>query len=60
MEFGKGGLQYPITIPAGTHCTVADHGQYFVDDLSFLPANSIQKHDATYYGIRLNAEQVEA
>lgn len=59
MNFGKGGLSYPITIPAGTRCSETGDGQYFVEDISFLDRNSIVYHDANYYGIRLDADQVE-
>ena len=60
MTFGKGpaGTQATITIPAGTRCMPTGDGQYFVDDLSWLDRNSITYHDANYYGIRLNADQV--
>ncbi len=59
MLFGKGGIQTEITIPAGTRVSPASHGQYFVEDLSWLDRNSMTWHDANYYGIRLNADQVE-
>jgi hypothetical protein len=59
MPFGKGGIQVEIIIPAGTRVSPASHGQYFVEDLGFLDRNSMTWHDANYYGIRLNADQVE-
>jgi hypothetical protein len=58
MMFGKGPLQTEITIPAGTRVSPASHGQYFVEDLSWLDKNSMTYHDANYYGIRLNADQL--
>lgn len=61
MNFGKGGLQYPITIPAGTRVSDCGDGtgQFFVEDISFIDRKHIVWHDANYYGIRLNADQVE-
>jgi hypothetical protein len=59
MRFGKGGVLADITIPAHTRCVHASHGQFFVDDLSWLDRNSMTLHDATYYGIRIDADQVE-
>jgi len=59
MDFGKGSFQVPIVIPAGTRVSPAGHGQYFVDDLSWLDRNSMTWHDANYYGIRIDADQVE-
>jgi hypothetical protein len=58
MEFGKGGIKVPITIPAGTRCSETGDGQFFVEDLSWLDRNSMTWHDANYYGIRLNTDQV--
>jgi hypothetical protein len=50
-----------ITIPAGVRVKEipGEAGMYWVDDLTWLPKNSIQLHDATYYGIRLKEEDVE-
>lgn len=64
MNFGEGrpamgGSVHAITIPAGTRVMHADGGQFFVDDISFLDRNSMAYHDANYYGIRLDADQVE-
>jgi hypothetical protein len=59
MMFGKGSIQVEITIPAGTRCSPAGHGQWFVEDLSWLDRRSMTWHDANYYGIRLNEDQVE-
>jgi hypothetical protein len=58
MKFGKGGIVVDIVIPAGTRCKPAGHDQFFVADLSWLDRNSMTWHDAYYYGIRLNADQV--
>ena len=62
MNFGKGSIAYPITIPAGTRCRAcADAtGQYFVDDLRWInpTTEGVALHDATYYGIRLEPDQV--
>ena len=60
MTFGKGSIQAEITIPAGTRVVSASHGEYFVDDLSWLDRNGMTWHDAYYYGIRVPADQVEA
>lgn len=60
--FGKGPIQATITIPAGTRCKPCGDstGQFFVDDLSWLDKRTqgLTYHDAYYYGIRLNADQV--
>lgn len=58
----KGGSShgYTIDIPAGLLVKPADHGQYFLDELplDLFPVNSFERHDATYYGVRLNEEHV--
>lgn len=59
MKFGKGGIQADIIIPAYTRCSPTSHGQFFVEDLSWLDRNSMTWHDANYYGIRIDAEKVE-
>lgn len=59
MKFGKGGIQVDITIPAHTRCSPASHGQFFIEDLSWINRNSMTWHDANYYGIRVDADQVE-
>jgi hypothetical protein len=59
MMFGKGGFKAEITIPEGTRVSPTGDGQYFVEDLSWLNRNSMTWHDANYYGIRLDADQVE-
>lgn len=61
MMFGKGhpSMQVEITIPAGTRVSPTGDGQYFVEDLSWLDRNSMTWHDANYYGIRIDADQVE-
>lgn len=62
MKFGKGPIPADIVIPAGTRVKACDDGsgQFFVDDLSWLDAKTQgnDMHDANYYGIRLNADQV--
>lgn len=59
-DFGKGSpsMRETFTIPAGTRVKPCDDGtgEYFVDDLSSVPEFS--RHDATYYGIRVTADQV--
>lgn len=65
MEFGKGRIKAPLTIPAGTRvikCPPDGDGisrGYFVDDLSFLDSRTITYHDAYYYGIRVSAQDVD-
>lgn len=61
MQFSKGGFQVEICIPAGTRCKPAGNGQFFVDDLAWLDKRTqgLTYHDAYYYGIRLDADQVE-
>lgn len=56
VKFGPG--HSVATVPAGTRAAY-HHGQLFVDDFSFLPAGSMRHHDAYYYGIRLQPEDVE-
>ncbi len=52
-------LRTRIHIPKGTRVRPCDRGQFFVDDLSWIPSTqSILRHDAEHYGIRLDAEQV--
>jgi hypothetical protein len=58
MKFGKGG-QADIVIPAGTRVSPTGDGQWFVKDLSWLDRNSMTWHDANYYGIRLDTDQVD-
>lgn len=50
-----------ITIPAGLRCSPTSHEQFFLDQFpeDLFPANSMIRHDATHYGVRLNADQVE-
>jgi hypothetical protein len=52
---------YQVVIPAGTRVKPCNDGsgQFWVDDLSWIKAGSMLHHDATHYGIRLNADQVE-
>lgn len=64
VAFGEGrpamgGSVHHLTIPAGTRVSATGDGQYFVEDLSWLDRRSMAWHDANYYGIRLNADQVE-
>lgn len=58
----------PLTIPAGTRVSAVirenrfpgELPQCFVEDFGKLfPAASMQFHDATYYGIRVNAADCE-
>lgn len=57
-ELGK------VVVPKGTRVTAdtarggTDGSWFFVSDLRFLP-ESLAKHDATYYGIRVEAADVE-
>lgn len=57
MDFRDHG---PITIPKGTRVSPAGDGEFFAENFgTYLPKNSIQMHDATYYGIRIKADEVE-
>lgn len=58
----------PLTIPSGTRVSGViseprHHGQpeqCFVEDFArLLPAKSIELHDATYYGIRVDVADCE-
>lgn len=51
---------YDLTIPKGTKVAPASHGEYFIDDLDWIPGrgNGLLLHDATHYGIRIKAEDV--
>lgn len=51
----------PLVIPAGQPVVPTSHNQFFVESFgSFLDRNSMAYHDAKYYGIRVDAEDVEA
>lgn len=45
-----------IIIPAGTR-VVKQEGEYFIP-ASHFPINSMERHDATYYGCRVKADNV--
>lgn len=59
-NFGKGSpsLRETFIIPVGTLVKPCDDGTgaFFVEDLSVIPEFS--RHDATYYGIRIDADSV--
>lgn len=59
-NFGKGpiAMRQSFVIPAGTRVKPCNDGTgaFFVDDLSVVPEFS--RHDATYYGIRIAADDV--
>lgn len=53
-------IRYTFTIPKGTRCIPAGRGEYFVDDLSWIPKDQrLLRHDANHYGIRVDATQTE-
>lgn len=60
----RGGL--PFTIPAGSPVEPVHHagdlnpipGRYWVKPAAF-PKHSIERHDATYYGVEVTEEDVE-
>jgi len=54
----KHGVAMEDEIPAGT--SVELQGGVFFVRPSYFPAFSISRHDATYYGCRVNPENVEA
>lgn len=53
-----------VVVPKGTRVTLktamgnTDGSWFFIDDLRFLP-ESMAKHDATFYGIRVEVNDVE-
>jgi hypothetical protein len=55
----------PFTIPAGARVEPAKLGpteyrpRYWVKPATF-PAGSIERHDATFYGVSVSADDVEA
>lgn len=50
----------PLIVPQGQPVSPTSHNQYFVESFGNLfDKNSMQYHDATHYGIRVNAEDVE-
>ena len=54
----KGGL--PFDVPAGSRLdpVSGEPGTYWVHP-SALPARSIERHDATYYGLRVKEEDAQ-
>lgn len=59
-DFGAGAMNNTVDVPAGVRCVPIDGepGQFWVADLSFLSANGIDRHDATYRGIRVSASNI--
>ena len=62
-QFGpSGGMQYDITVPAGTRCHKLDGGSspWVVADLRFIEdKSSLLYSDADHYGIRIDEEMLE-
>lgn len=60
---GPGVPPYTTKIPQGLKARPCEDssGQFFLDELpiDLFPPNSFERHDATYYGVRLNQDQVE-
>ncbi len=57
-----GVMPYDVQVPAGQRVRPipGEQGMYWVEDLaSFLMPRSIAMHDATHYGLRVKAEDVE-
>ena len=49
-----------VVIPQGQPVTPTSHNQCFVESFGNLfGKNSIEYHDATYYGLRVNTEDCE-
>jgi hypothetical protein len=63
----KGSSYAGLVIPAGTRCRMIDvggtAGKYWIDDLAFFKNTKqpvgLLLHDATHYGIVVDAEEVE-
>lgn len=64
----RGGSNLPyadFTLPAGLRCKAISEGgtagKFFLNELplDLFPANSCIRHDAEYYGITLDAEDIE-
>ena len=56
-------FRHTVTVPKGQRVTRCQDSskQYFVEDFQewVKPLGGIELHDATHYGIRVNAEDVE-
>ncbi len=56
-------LSWDVVVPKGTEVRgcMDRTGQFFVEDLSFIDKKTspLLYHDALYYGIRINKEDVE-
>ena len=58
-------MEYPIDVPRGTRCTLikdgSTAGKYWIDDLSWIDkkADGMKYHDAYFYGIIIEPDQVE-
>lgn len=56
-----GGLQWPVTVPAGTRCRKLEGGSnpWVVSDLGFIAdKGSLLYWDADHYGIRIQEEKL--
>lgn len=64
-EFTVSRMVYQVDLPAGLRCKPITEGttagKFFLDELplELFPANSFIRHDATYYGIVLEPEEVQ-
>ena len=57
-------MEYDVDIPKGTRCRLITEGGtlgcFFVDDLAWIPQDQgFLRHDAIYYGIVLQPDEVE-
>ena len=57
-QFGPAAMSNRVHVPAGLRCEPieGEPGKFWVVDLS--PFNAWDRHDASYYGIRLEAADV--
>ena len=58
--FGPSCGSYSVNVPEGLRCTPinGEPGKFWVADLGPWVPNGLVRHDATYHGIRLTADQV--
>jgi hypothetical protein len=64
-EVGAGHFKYPVIVPKGTLCRCIqgtpgyEGALWVVSDLSKVECGAIARHDATYYGIRIEEADLE-
>lgn len=52
----QGGM--PFTVRQGAKVEIHHNGTFYISP-NELPANSIEKHDATYYGLQVDSSDVD-